>query len=127
MRQDWVEFEIRDEKKVSLRLEYITGIIEKEGYVWLCYDEKPFLDGDQKLASFYHVNEPYEQVKQKIIDAEKVDYNNVVVEHFTREEYENLRYYAQFYKENNTWDDDEDRNLTDKMLNKLNEILKEDK
>lgn len=127
MRQDWVEFEIRDEKKVSLRLEYITSIIEKEGYVWLCYDEKPFLDGDQKLASFYHIAEPYEQVKQKIIDAEKVDYNNVVVEHFTREEYENLRYYAQFYKENNTWDDDEDRNLTDKMLNKLDKILKEDK
>lgn len=84
MRQNWIEFEIKDDRFLSLRPEYITKYsMVQEGtpdVTIVMYEEGDF-------TKDYYVNEPYEQVKQKIMDAEKVDLSGVAVERFTKEEY----------------------------------------
>lgn len=83
MRQDWIEFKIKDDIFLSLRPEYITKYsMTQEGtrdVTIVVYEEGDF-------TKDYYVNEPYEQVKQKIMGAEKVDVNDAV-EHFTQEEF----------------------------------------
>lgn len=123
MRQDWIEFKMKAGRKVSLRPKYIVSVFEKEGNVWLSYDENPFVDGDQKLVSFHQVAEPYEQVKQKIMDAEKVDLSDAVVEHFTREEYNTL--YDLVVEESEHGIGETYLAKLTPIKNKLNEILKE--
>lgn len=84
MRQDWIEFKMKGDRLLALRPEYITkySMSQEEGsdFTIVMYEEGDFVKD-------YYVNEPYEQVKQKIMDAEKVDLSDAVVEHFTREEY----------------------------------------
>lgn len=88
MRQDWIEFEWYKGRKVSTRTDYIMNIREgidssnKECVMIGCSDGEATFD----LYSYM----PYEQVKQKVMDAEKVDLNDVVVEHFTDDEYVTL-------------------------------------
>ncbi len=123
MRQDWVEFLAgRRNKKFCVRPEYIIAFDEavQEDEVIL-YGEA----GDKIIE--YSTCEPYEQVKQKIIDAEKVGLSDVAVEHFTRDEYDRLRSCVLYYQENSTWyvDHKDTQRETDLLLNKLNKILKE--
>lgn len=85
MRQDWVEFITDKEAEkcdtVCLRPEYILAIQDRANkgtrLTYDCNSETGSVD----------VTEPYEQVKRKIMDAEKVEHSEVV-ERFTREEYE---------------------------------------
>lgn len=91
MRQDWVEFENANGVKFSLRPEYIQAIEEIDdgtkvkNLIKIIYGI--LNDG---TAVMYGAKGTYEQVKQKIMDAEKVDYSDVVVERFTKDEYELL-------------------------------------
>lgn len=108
MRQDWVEFKINGDT-YSVRPEYIVAFETAEnGYTKLFMDS-----GSLKLE--FDSSESYEQVKQKLLDADKADWSKV--EHFTKEEYDTLRLavtnagFAPEYEK--------------PLLDKLNEILKE--
>lgn len=89
MRQDWIEFKGKllsdGQYNFSLRPEYIVAIDGKEGKAMT---EIQYDTGSDQLT--YYATEPYRQVKQKIMDAEKYDLNDVVVEHFTDDEYVTL-------------------------------------
>lgn len=84
MRQDWVEFITDKEAEkcntVCLRPEYILAIQDRANkgtrLTYDCNSETGSID----------VVEPYEQVKQKIMDAEKVEHSKAI-ERFTRDEY----------------------------------------
>lgn len=126
MLQDWIEFEMKGDRLLSLRPQYITKYsMAQEGtsdVTIVMYEEGDF-------AKDYYVNEPYEQVKQKIMDAERIDLSNVVVEHFTREEYEFIKSIlpmsiSRVYIEHDSTGNTE--RLYKSIENKLNEILKED-
>ncbi len=92
MKQDWIEFENISGKKVSLCPKYINAILEKENHTDIYYDQKPIIDSKSgKLTTIISIAEPYEQVKVKIMDAEMVDTSDVVVEHFTEDEYDTLK------------------------------------
>lgn len=91
MRQNWIEFKKSETDNINLRPEYIIGISEFP----FNYDENI----NEPTRILYEVGnsvqdiliyEPYEQVKQKIMDAERVDLSDVAIEHFTRDEYEIL-------------------------------------
>lgn len=91
MRQDWIEFEGKKGNKISLRSSWIVQVTEVPfdygknigEYATISYE-----CGNSITTK--EIAEPYEQVKQKIMDAEKVDLSDVVVEHFTREEYAHI-------------------------------------
>lgn len=132
MRQEWIEFEGREGNKVLLRPEYISSVVEKSGDTGgttIGYDEHPILDGDQVIATSCNCKEPYEQVKQKIMDAEKVDFSDVAVEHFTNEEYEFIKAILPMCLSEVHFEiiGQKDKDMFDNIMNKLNEILKEDK
>lgn len=83
MRQDWIEFKIKDDRFLSLRPEYITKYsMTQEG----THDVTIVMYEEGDFTKDYYVNEPYEQVKQKVMDAEKYDLNDAV-EYFTQEEF----------------------------------------
>lgn len=127
MRQDWIEFEGYKGRKVCTRIDYIVNIRESTN----SSNEECVIIGcsaDEATFNLYSY-EPYEQVKRKIMDAERVDYGGVVVERFTSEEFEMLEDVmtqkidqlakdepctANYYSHSN-------------ILDKLNKILKEDK
>lgn len=116
MRQDWIEFKTVNGEYGILRPEYITSAVGDNKNTTITYD-------DYKLE----IMEPYEQVKQKIMDAEKVDLNNVMVKHFTREEYE---YILQSLKDAHVDimfppQNEDEIALYERIKNKLNKILKE--
>lgn len=113
MRQDWIEFNMKGDRLLSLRPKYIMKYsMTQEGSpntTIVMYKEGDF-------TKDYYVAEPYEQVKQKIMDAEKVD--------FTKEEYKHLLRLC----ENATQPNDgytPDWTKLNPIMNKLNEILKE--
>lgn len=91
MRQDWVEFKGAGGALCSLHPEYIYSILEHDGGARIYYDYKITTDDNRGLVTFLDTMEPYEQVKQKIMDAEKVGYDNIVTERFTKIEYILLR------------------------------------
>lgn len=119
MRQDWIEFEGKEGNKILLRPEYVSSLCNNwnnTGCVMVGYDEHMMINDEGRSSSFALVNEPYEQVKQKIMDAEKVD--------FTKEEYKHLLRLC----ENATQPNDgytPDWTKLNPIMNKLNEILKE--
>lgn len=127
MQQDWIEFKVKGDRLLSLRPGYITkysmGSEGNSDITVVMYEEGDFVND-------YYVNEPYEQVKQKIMDAEKVDLSSVAVEHFTRDEYEFIKSIlpmsiSRVYIEHDSTGNTE--RLYKSIENKLNEILKEDK
>lgn len=127
MRQDWIEFEENDGGKTYVRIKNITAFhslpkVKQDGYnIVVSYN---FGGVEQKIA----VIGDFEQVKQKIMDAEKVDLSDVVVEHFTKEEYEKLLSAVQIQVDNCTVGHlTAQVNKWRKLENKLNEILKENK
>lgn len=126
MRQDWIEFETDKEtekcKSVCLRPEHILAIQDRANK-----DTRLTYDCNSEIGSI-DVAEPYEQVKQKIMDVEKVDYSNVVAEHFTREEYELIENVMLHKVDQLAKDEPCTSNYYahDRILIKLNEILKED-
>lgn len=103
MRQDWVEFEQVEYtgynggcnskiiSAIHLRPEYITTIKETDHGVKITYDSGYNVD-------YYLLTDPYEQVKQKIIDAEKYDLDSVTVDRFTEEQYKLLLEAVGFYE-----------------------------
>lgn len=128
MRQGWIEFIAgRNGEKYCVRPERIVSFDEltEEGEVTIMFE------AGNEIAEF-NTCEPYEQVKQKIVDAEKVDLSNMVVEHFTKDEYE-LLLNAVGYLEaacNDTKENIEFAKRLEplgKLKIKLNEILKEAK
>lgn len=128
MKQGWVEFENISGKKVSLRPKYIGAILEKVNHTDIYYDQKPIIDGKSgKLTTIISIIEPYEQVKQKIIDVEKVNLSDVEVEHFTIEEYKILEDVMIQKLDQLAEDEPCTSNYYDHshLLDKLNEILKE--
>lgn len=124
MQQDWIEFKMKGDRLLSLRPGYITkysmGSEGNPDTTVVMYEEGDFVKD-------YYVDEPYEEVKQKIMDAEKIDLSNVVVEHFTREEYELLSECVDYHVGNGQIEPPEYKAKLVKLQNKLNEILKEDK
>lgn len=131
MRQEWIEFEGREGNKILLRPEYVSSLCNNwnnTGCVMVGYDEHMMINDEGRSSSFALVNEPYEQVKQKIMDVEKVDYSNVVAEHFTREEYELIENVMLHKVDQLAKDEPCTSNYYahDRILIKLNEILKED-
>lgn len=130
MRQDWIEFEGNNHKKILLRPEYISSVIDESGTTGITrigYDEHPILDGEPYLTTLYECKEPYNQVKQKIIDAEKVDLSDVVVEHFTKDEYETILEIVKAEKNNTPDHDTGEYAELRRIVDKLNKILKENK
>lgn len=125
MQQDWIEFERLDGGNICVRLsnveffesrnDFTSGEHKGKPYVILCIN-----DGSDSGENIY-LSEPYEQVKQKIMNAEKVDLNDVVVERFTKEEYEFIRQTMNFVA------GALDERMSAKVLDKLNEILEEEK
>ena len=144
MRQDWIEFEGWNFGKFMVRPEYVDWVSSHKEFSTKenkdIYYTSIHVDDGSDYGENMYTPEPYEQVKQKIIDAEKVDLSDVVqrekifVEHFTREEYEFLKRWtdgaimndeAVFTDE--ALAEDEDYKMVKKIRDKLNEILKEDK
>lgn len=125
MRQDWIEFETNIGEKVLLRPEYIQSILQFGKHTMLYYEYIPFGSAQKEATSIIELTEPYGQVKQKIIDAEKVDLSNVVVEHFTKDEYEILEYCLTQYIQSPSSPSVVTERYA-KLQNKLNEILKEE-
>lgn len=112
MRQDWIEFEV-DHGKLFVKYYDVESFRHVfNGFAGSCTSIS-LSNGTNHL-----ILEPYEQVKQKIMDAEKIDLSDVV-EHFTREEYRMLLYCLEMSLA-------KDR-LVQPLMDKLNEILKEDK
>lgn len=68
MKQDWVEFKVKDDRFLSLRPEYITKYsMTQEGsrdITIVMYEEGDF-------TKDYYVNEPYEQVEQNVYGADE--------------------------------------------------------
>lgn len=115
MPQDWIEFKTIPGENGSLRPEYIYSIVGDNKTTTITYSDTAI-----------NVAEPYEQVKQKIMDADKIDYSNVIVEHFTKDEYELLEYcLAQCAPSSDSSKVAIERYA--KLQNKLNKILMEDK
>ena len=114
---------------MSLRPKYIVSISEfpfdmeanTNEYTRILYDVG---NSVQDIA----IAEPYEQVKQKIMDAEKpINLDDIVVEHFTREEYETLLSITQYERDECEQDNMPSRvRDMNQIINKLNEILKEE-
>lgn len=126
MRQDWIEFEGWSFGSFIVRPECIDWVSqrkEEEGKVYVTIHVNDGSDEGTTMAT----SEPYEQVKQKIIDAEKMDLSNVRVEHFTREEYETMLTLARCER-----DACEEDNIPDlikymnHIIDKLNKILEDD-
>lgn len=86
MQRDWIEFEVYNKKcgstKAIFRPEYIVSVGHNSG------GKAGILVEVGNEAEFIELAEPYEQVKQKIIDAERIDLGDMAVEPFTRGEYE---------------------------------------
>lgn len=125
---DWIEFKKNTTEKIRLRSSRIVGIHELPFDMEKNITARTLLSYEVgKTVKEYLIDEPYEQVKQKITDAEKADLSNVVVEHFTREEYETILSCVEYWKETSEWyvDSKDQKNETDKLIDKLNEILKE--
>lgn len=130
MRQDWIEFKKNETDNLSLRPEYIIGISEfpfdmeanMDEYTQILYDVG---NSVQDIA----IAEPYEQVKQKIMDAEGYDLlHGMHIEPFTREEYETLLTLARCERDECEQDNIPTRvKYMNQLIDKLNEILKEDK
>lgn len=123
MRQNWVEFKMKGDRLLSLRPEYIMKYSmcqeENSDATIVMYDE-----GDS--VKDYYVYEPYERVKQKIMDAEKSECSEVV-ERFTREEHEVMRELIIKGSELCEKRGLELGPLNRSILNKLNKILNGDK
>lgn len=117
--RNWVEF-VANGDRIVVRPEHIIYFeTQSMGYtkLWVDVGRSP-----QEVV----VSEPYERVKQKIMAAEKVDYSNVVAEHFTKEEYEKLLSAVQIQVDNCTVGHlSAQVNEWRKLENKINEILKE--
>lgn len=128
MRQDWIEFKGREFDKFVVRPEYIMWVAqgghnskgEKPTYILV---DRMREDGQDLLT----VNEPYEQVKQKIMDAEKAGLNNVVVEHFTKEEYAHILELFENATDIANAGERKAKLLTATIMDKLYKIIKEDK
>lgn len=123
---DWIEFETNIGEKVLLRPEYIQSILQFGNHTMLYYEYIPFGSAQKEATSIIELSEHYEQVKQKIMNAERVDLSNVVLEHFTREKYKTLAYAMNCL--NNNYAQDGLSNDADKCAEierELNEILKE--
>lgn len=133
MRQEWIEFEGREGNKILLRPEYVSSLCNNwnnTGCVMVGYDEHMMINDEGRSSSFALVNEPYEQVKQKIMDAEKVDLSDVVVEHFTREEYmyilKILNDHLEELEKVKSIDAINPSSSVNQLRYKINEILKEE-
>lgn len=119
---DWVEFKKDGNEQVMVRACQIDGFSEYRGNQTLLT-----LGGDSGHPTGLVIAEPYEQVKQKILDAEKMD--DVVVERFIREEYVYL--YGLLTSHIDTLKREGDTEASSKdsfqnhLLHKLEEILKE--
>lgn len=86
MREDFVGFTAgRSDKKFYVRPEYIVAFDDAT-----VEDETTIVVEIGNEKDEYNTCEPIDQVKQKIVDAEKVDLSNTTAEHFTKEEYELL-------------------------------------
>lgn len=87
--QDWVEFitnkEVEKRETVCISPEYILAIQDRANKgTRLTYD-------CNYETSSIDVTEPYEQVKQKIMDADKEDLSNVIMGLLSRDEYKILQ------------------------------------
>lgn len=95
MRQDWIEFEGQNWGKFIVRPEYISWVSTHKEFSTEenkdIYYTNIHVDDGSVYGEIMWTREPYEQVKQKIMDAEKVDLNDAVVERFTKKEYEVIR------------------------------------
>lgn len=133
MRQDWIEFDGYNFGKFSVKASCIDWVSQRK----IGEDGKPNPDSDI-IITILHANdgsdygedmrtsEPYEQVKQKIMGAEKAGSSDVVVEYFTREDYEKILAVMETELKE-CIEDNADVERTTKIVDKLNEILKEDK
>lgn len=131
MRQDWIEFitdkEAKNCKAVCLRPEYIIAIQDRANkgtrLTYDCNTETASID----------ITEPYGQVKQKIMDAERpINLDDVAVERFTRDEYELLLNSVGYFEAacNDTKENIEFAKRLEplaKLKSELNKILKEEK
>lgn len=119
---DWIELKKDTNERVMVRACQIDGLSEYRGSQTLLT-----LDENSGLSTNLAIAEPYEQVKQKILDTEKMD--NVVAERFTREEYVYL--YGLLTSHIDTLKREGDTEASSKdsfqnyLLHKLEEILKE--
>ncbi len=130
MRQDWVEFKDQHRCMISIRPAYIRAFSElndgckNKNICEIYYD----WGTEEESTTPIFVKGTYDQVKQKIMNAEKVDLSDVVVEHFTREEYETLLNIARCERDECEHDNIPTRvKNMNQIINKLSEILKEDK
>lgn len=127
MRQDWIEFKSKGGRNISLRPSNIMAIADKGDETWIYIDTE--LLGDDRVLStnLCATTEPYEQVKQKIMDAEKVDLSDAVVEHFTKDEYQRLLVLAKSEQDGCREDNLQGQiEFMQNIIDKLNKILKEE-
>lgn len=81
--KEWIEL-IANADRVAVRPENIVMYeTQAGGYTRILVDSG-------SLNEEVIVSEPFEKVKQKIADAEEIDLSNIIVEHFTKEQYELL-------------------------------------
>lgn len=127
---DWIELKCIKERDVqgsspkliepmSLRA-YTIQVVAKWG------SEACQISLDDEKQTILYIAEPYEDVMAKIKEVEEpVDLSNCVVEHFTRDEYELIKRACDAYAEVNFNSVDEQPSRD--IVNKVKEILKEDK
>lgn len=121
MRQVWIEFETTANAKFIVRPEYIDSVVDNDNYTSLRYSS-----GDSEVIS--HIKEPYEQVKQKIMDAERTYYTAIVKDcSLTRDDYETLLALAEYERDECERDNIPTRvKSMNHIIGRLKEILKED-
>lgn len=133
--QDWIEFKSKGGHNISLRPSNIMAIADKGDETWIYIDTELLGDDGVLSTNLCAITEPYEQVKQKIMGAEKADYSyatiakETFVEHFTKEEYEKIEKVMLHKVDQLAKDEPCTSNYYDhdRILRKLIEILKEDK
>lgn len=124
---DWIEFEGWNFGKFMIRPESIEWISQREDREGAVYTRICVNDGSDVGESML-TSEPYEQVKQKIMNAEKVDLSGVVVEHFTRDEYRTtLELVKDKLLDLGSQPREDVLAELENIRDKLNEILKEEK
>lgn len=129
MGQDWVEFENEHDCKVALRPTYIEAFAEiDDGSKNKNMVELHIGIDNGADHNIVYAKGTYEQVKQKIMSAERIDLSDVVVEHFTKDEYEFIKAVLPMCLSEVHYNiiGPKDKGLFESIRNKLNEILKEE-
>lgn len=119
---DWIEFNVKGDNgyRILIRPSGIIRIAEVQPTSSVPSNCTLVFFNENGSIQEREIAEPYAQVKQKIIEAEKKSLNKTAVRHFTRDEYKFIKETCEFVA------GALDERMSAKVIDKLNEILKEE-